>query len=141
MTRIDFYTQVAAPELFACRLTQTVYAKGERLLVWLADEQALASFSVRLWSFDDVAFVPHCRTGDEVSPRTPVWLCDRLPEGDDVPSVLLNLSASAPEHPGRFSRILEIVGCDETSLAVARDRFKAYRSSGLTIDHHDMSNR
>jgi DNA polymerase-3 subunit chi len=140
MTRIDFYTQVAEPEAFACRLVQTVFSKGERLLVWLADEPALASFSVRLWSFDDVAFVPHCRLDDVEAPQTPIWLTDTLPAGASLP-VLLNLAASVPERPEQYSRILEIVGCDESSLATARERFRAYRSSGFSVDHHDMSHR
>jgi DNA polymerase-3 subunit chi len=140
MTRIDFYTQVDAPAQFACRLAQTVFAKGERLLVWLADDAALADFSTRLWSFDDVAFVPHCRLGDEVAAQTPIWLTSTLPVGE-LPAVLLNLSASVPDPSVPFSRILEIVGCDEPSLATARERFKAYRSSGYSIDHHDMIHR
>lgn len=140
MTRIDFYTQVDAPAQFACRLAQTVFAKGERLLVWLADDAELTAFSTRLWSFDDVAFVPHCRYDAAVAPQTPIWLTSSEPVGN-LPPVLLNLSASVPGQPEQFSRILEIVGCDEASLATARERFKAYRSSGFSIDHHDMSHR
>jgi len=140
MTRIDFYTQVNDSGLFACRLAQTVYAKGERLLVALDDEAALAAFSVRLWSFDDIAFVPHCRMDDANCRETPVWLTAKPAEGE-LPNVLLNLATSVPEQAERYSRILEIVGCDEDSLAIARERFKAYRSLGFTIDHHDMSHR
>ena len=140
MTRIDFYTQVGAPAQFACRLTQTVFTKGERLLVWLADEAELAAFSTRLWGFDDVAFVPHCRIDADLAPQTPIWLTSQAPSGE-MPHVLLNLSACVPDQPERFSRILEIVGCDDVSLATARERFKAYRSNGFSIDHHDMSHR
>jgi DNA polymerase-3 subunit chi len=140
MTRIDFYTRVAEPEQFACRLVQTVYSKGERLLVWLDDERALRAFSTRLWSFDDEAFVPHCRADDALAPETPIWLTCSEPQGQ-IPGVLLNLSAVVPEDTARFARILEIVGCDESSLATARERFKTYRSSGFSINHHDMSHR
>jgi DNA polymerase-3 subunit chi len=140
MTRIDFYTQVADPETFACRLVQTVYAKGQRLQVCLDDDAALSAFSVRLWSFDDVAFVPHCRSDDPHAGETPVWLtCHPFPAS--APAVLLNLAAALPEHPERYARILEIVGCDPSSLATARERFRAYRSSGFSVDHHDMSHR
>lgn len=139
MTKVDFYTQVSDPALFACRLSQTVFAHGERLLVWLQDEATLAGFSTRLWSFDDAAFVPHCRQDAPEAAQTPIWLAARL--GDEHPPVLLNLTREQPDAPEGFARILEIVGTDEASLANARERFKAYRSMGFAIDHHDMSNR
>lgn len=129
------------PEQFACRLAHTVFTHGERLLVCLPDEQALSTFSTRLWSYDDTAFVPHCRFDAPEAPQTPVWLCAGAPAGEGLPGVLLNLSASVPPAPERYARILEIVGCDEASLAVARDRFRVYRSAGCPIDHHDMSHR
>jgi DNA polymerase-3 subunit chi len=140
MTRIDFYTQVDSPDLFACRLAQTVFSRGERLLVWLADERELTAFSTRLWSFEDEAFVPHCRVDDALAPETPIWLTCTEPQ-QESPGVLLNLSASVPERCARFLRILEIVGRDEPSLATARERFKTYRSNGFSINHHDMSHR
>ncbi|MBV8046339.1 MAG: DNA polymerase III subunit chi [Paludibacterium sp.] len=140
MTRIDFYTRVDTPAQFACRLTQTVYNKGERLLVWLESDQALGAFSAHLWSFDDVAFVPHCRSDAPEAEATPIWLTAEAPQGDH-PAVLLNLSDGTPAEPARFARILEIVGNDEASLAMARERFKRYRECGFVIEHHDMSNR
>ncbi|KZE31257.1 DNA polymerase III chi subunit [Crenobacter luteus] len=139
MTRIDFYTEVDKPADFACRLAHTVYKKGERLTVWLADGGALASFSTRLWCVSDTAFVPHCALDDPLAPETPVVLTERLP--DSAAGVLLNLGPSYPDAPERFSRILEIVGRDEAALAAARERFRAYRARGFAIEHHDMSQR
>lgn len=138
MTRIDFYTGVADPLRFACRLTHTVYKKGERLIVWFANDEALSSFSTRLWCLGDTLFVPHCRIDDALAPETPVWLTCELPDTGNL-GVLLNLGPAYPAEPGRFSRILEIVGSDEASTAAARERFKAYRDHGFAIEHHDMS--
>jgi DNA polymerase-3 subunit chi len=138
MTRIDFYTGVADPLRFACRLTHTVYKKGERLIVWFGDDEALSSFSTRLWCLGDTLFVPHCRIDDTLAPETPVWLTCKLPDADQL-GVLLNLGPDYPAEPGRFSRILEIVGSDEASIAAARRRFKTYREHGFAIEHHDMS--
>ena len=140
MTKVDFYTGVRDPALFACRLSQTVFAHGERLLVWLESEAELAGFSTRLWSFDDVAFVPHCRQDAAEAPLTPVWLATRV-DASAHPPVLLNLTREEPEGAAGFARILEIVGTDAQALANARERFRAYRSMGFSIDHHDMSNR
>ncbi|WP_293765515.1 DNA polymerase III subunit chi [uncultured Aquitalea sp.] len=140
MTRIDFYTNVAQPQDFACRLSATVFRKKERLLVWLDDERALDTFSNRLWCMDDTAFIAHCRLGAAEADETLIWLTASLPVDLQHP-VLLNLGSKLPANPDHFSRILEIVGNDEHSLAVARERFREYRSRGYDIQHHDMSQK
>jgi DNA polymerase-3 subunit chi len=137
MTQIDFYTGVADAQAFACKLVATACRKGARLFVLLPDEDALNRFSTRLWSLSDTAFIPHCRAADKEASQTPVWLGLSLDEcaGDRV---LLNLGDAHPAEPAAFSRILEIIGVDEDALAMARTRFRFYRSLGLTIEHHDM---
>ncbi|OWY40184.1 DNA polymerase III subunit chi [Xenophilus sp. AP218F] len=138
MSKIDFYTNVADPQAFACRLADTVLRKKERLLVWLDSERNLEVFSNRLWSFGDTRFVPHCRLDAPEAAETPIWLAFRLPDDLSHP-VLLNLGPDLPDDCDRFARILEIVGRDEAALATARHRFKAYRERGYAIEHHDMS--
>ncbi len=140
MTRIDFYTQVAQPHDFACRLVRRVYREGAGLAVLLGDERDLTSFSNRLWSFEDTSFIPHCRFDAEEAYDTPVWLVTD-PAATIKHQVLLNLGPEMPEEPQRFARILEIVGRDEASLARARVRFKAFRELGFEIVHHDMSHK
>lgn len=136
--RIDFYTRVADPRQFACRLAALVYRSGERLLVWLPDAAALEGFSHRLWSLEDTLFVPHAPLGSPEADDTPIWLTDSLPDNLSHP-VLLNLSGRMPARPARFLRILEIVGSDTDSMARARDHYRAYREQGFSIEHHDMS--
>ncbi len=137
MTRIDFYTKVADPAAFACRLAATVQRKGEQLFVLLPDEDALGRFSTRLWSVADTAFVPNCRFDAPEAAQTPVWL--GLSAADGVSrKVLLNLGDAALARPGEFERILEVIGVDDASLARARERFRQYRAAGFPIEHHDM---
>ncbi|OHX19781.1 DNA polymerase III subunit chi [Chromobacterium sphagni] len=138
MTRIDFYTNVADPQAFACRLADTVQRKREQLLIWLDSERSVEVFSNRLWSHGDTRFVPHCRLEAAEAGVTPVWLTARLPD-DLAHPVLLNLGPELPYAIERFERILEIVGRDPASLATARERFRAYREHGCAIEHHDMS--
>lgn len=140
MTRIDFYTNVAQPQEFACKLAATVFRKQERLLVWLEDERALDTFSNRLWCLGDTQFIAHCRLDAAEAAQTPIWLTAELPPTLQHP-VLLNLGVELPAAPQHFSRILEIVGTDEAALATARHRFKAYRTLGYEIHHHDMSHK
>lgn len=137
--RIDFYTAVTRPELFACRLTQTVYRSAQRLLVLVNDEQALRAFSTRLWCLGDTLFIPHCRPDNKEAEETPVWLSTSIPS-DHCPNVLLNLTVgNAVDYAQQFERILEIVGTDESSLAYARQRYRYYQECAFNIEHHDMS--
>lgn len=138
MTRIDFYTDVSALFPFACRAARTVYRKGERLLVVLPDAAALRSFSAQLWAFGDTEFIPHCEVNEAIADETPVLLATDF-DGAADNMVLLNLSASFPAAPQNFPRILEVVGCDEQSKAIARQRYRRYLDSGFDIHHHNMS--
>lgn len=142
MTRIKFYSRVAEPQDFACRLAATVVRKGERLLVLCPDEAAADAFGIRLWGLDEVRFVPNCRIDAPEAGDTPVWIASTLPgPGVALPPFLLNLQPNFPDHPERFSSILEIAGRDDDSLAFARDRFRTYRLEGYEIDHYDMSDK
>lgn len=140
MTRIDFYTNVQNPQLFACKLVNTVFRKGEKLLVLLDDESSLNAFSNRLWCTGDTSFIPHCPAGAAEAGVTPIWL-GTTTQGAFLPPVLLNLGQSMPDDLDRFPRILEIVGRDDASLAQARLRFKRYKNDGCLIEHHDMSHK
>lgn len=139
MTRIDFYTHVAQPRHFACRAAQTVYRKGESLLIALPDEPALQAFSQALWSFGDVSFIPHCQWQQPEAGMTPIWLAAGEFPAAAAGRVLLNLSPDMPADPAAFSRILEVVGQDEASKAVARQRYRRYLDLGFDIHHHNMS--
>jgi DNA polymerase IIIc chi subunit len=53
--------------------------------------------------------------------------------------VLVNLRTAAPEHAGRFERLVEIVPMDEPSRAAARQRWRGYVAQGLTPERHDVA--
>lgn len=137
MTRIDFYTDVAAVLPFACKAARTVYRKGERLLIVLPDADTLRSFSAQLWAYGDTDFIPHCAADDALAAETPVLLATDFAAAGEL--VLLNLSPLFPDAPQLFPRILEVVGDDERSKSVARQRYRRYLDSGFDIHHHNMS--
>ncbi len=139
MTRIDFYTHVAQPRHFACRAAQTVYRKGEQLLIVLPDDASLQAFSLALWSFGDISFIPHCQWQQPEADMTPIWLAAGCFPEVAAGRVMLNLSPDMPADPADFSRILEVVGLDEASTAVARNRYRRYLDLGFDIHHHNMS--
>ncbi|MFN4236083.1 MAG: DNA polymerase III subunit chi [Vogesella sp.] len=138
MTRIDFYTGVGNVQAFACRAAQTVYRKQERLLVVLADDQALEAFSRALWSFGEGSFIAHSRWDAKEASASRIWLATHF-DVPAAPTVMLNLGEAQAEDPSRFARILEVVSQDEAAKAVARQRYRRYLDLGFEIQHHDMS--
>ncbi|MDO5687466.1 MAG: DNA polymerase III subunit chi [Neisseria sp.] len=144
MKTATFYTHVAVPEVFACRLIGTVYDKASRLLVLCQDEAEMARLSDSLWAQADDSFLAHeTWTGDAPFPaHAPIVLTfggQTLPE-QGVPTVALNLATDLCAYP-QLARVLEIVGADEAQLAAARGRFAAYRQAGLTLEHYSMQGK
>ncbi|MDO5058824.1 MAG: DNA polymerase III subunit chi, partial [Neisseria sp.] len=133
MPKATFYTHVADPARFACRLAAKAAASGSRVLLWADDDGTLAQLDRDLWAEPPESFLPHeIWFTDEAMPQdVPLVLASggHLPR--NVPPVVLNISeqfwCDAPQPP---ERVLEIVGNSLEDLAAARERFKAYRARG-----------
>ena len=141
MTEVEFHTGVADPVVFACRLLRKAVRSGVRVLV-TAPEARLAELDRALWTFDEREFLPHVRmpgATPAVAARTPVWLAAStgLP---DAPDVVLNLDAEAPGEPAALGRLIEIVSAEPDEVERGRARWRAYRSAGLAIKHHNADN-
>jgi DNA polymerase-3 subunit chi len=72
---VDFYQLgQAAPEEVVARLAERVLESGERLLVVMADEGALARLDRLLWDSGDTSFLPHGMAGGADDARQPMLL-------------------------------------------------------------------
>lgn len=142
MPKATFYTHVAHPTVFACRLAVRATRDGGRLLLWSDSTETLTQLDRELWQFEAESFLAHeiWPLHENMPSETPILLAC----GHELPSLppditVLNLSpdfwTQAPILP---NRVLEIVGPDLESLADARERFKAYRQHGFEIEHHNM---
>ena len=140
MPKATFYTHVARPAAFACRLIARAYAIGGQILVWSVRVAVSGSqLDVDLWQQIPESFIPHevWLPTDPMPSETPVLLAF----GNSLPNIsqdctVLNLSADFwSQAPAIPNRILEIVGNSLEDLAEARDRFRAYRQSEFEIEH------
>ncbi|MGO3858796.1 DNA polymerase III subunit chi [Neisseriaceae bacterium CLB008] len=144
MRKVTFYTHVNNRLSFVFKLVKTVYDKGEPLLVWLPDDALLQQLDHQLWSLVPESFLPHelvsALEEDAGGELAPILLGAEmaLPNRADFPQVILNLSEAYVHEVPHYQRVLEIVGPDEDDLVAARDRFRAYREAGFTIEHHNM---
>jgi DNA polymerase-3 subunit chi len=146
MARINF--AFGAPERLqtACQVARKRYQAGEHVIVFCPDVRRLATFDRLLWTFDDIAFVPHVMADDPLATRTPVILTASGPiEAASVFDAaqpfpwLLNLSDECPPDYDRFERILEIVSDDPDDRQLARQRWRVYQSAGHDVRAHNLT--
>ncbi|WP_114417735.1 DNA polymerase III subunit chi [Marinospirillum perlucidum] len=139
MTQIDFYLlagdQASSRWDFACRLAETIWRKGYRLYIHVADESTARQLDEQLWSFKPEAFLPHGLLGQQ--PPSPVEIGWQEEPGDHH-EVLLNLDLKVPGHFSRFKRVAEIIDASEAVKKPKRDDWKYYRDRGYPIQAHDM---
>ena len=138
MTSIDFYFNAEDRLQVACRLAAKAASQGKRLLVHTPDPELAGRFDKMLWTWQALAFVPHCAAHDPLAAETPVLLssADETPPGCEL---LLNLGIQPPPHFERFARLLEIVGADEAEKQSGRERYKFYQARGYKISNHDLA--
>ena len=140
MTRIDFYILAAGGDdraPFACRLAEKAYTRGHRIYIHVADAAAAKRLDDLLWTFSDGSFLPHAVVdGGDPDPDTPVHIgFGPEPVGQDV---LINLADETPLFFSRFERVAELVGGDEASRALARERYRFYRDRGYPLESHTI---
>ncbi len=138
MTKVSFYV-LQDPEadrlLFACRLVEKIYSRGQPVFVATPDPDSVDD---RLWTFAQGSFVPHERYTGNNADEAPV-----LVGAGDPPQtprqVLLNLNPGVPDFFSSFDRCVEIVGGDPATRSAARERYRYYRDRGYALESHDIT--
>ncbi|MEZ5541699.1 MAG: DNA polymerase III subunit chi [Pseudomonadota bacterium] len=141
MTQVDFYILqedgADARPLFTCRLTEKAYKQGHRVFINTESEAQMKQLDDLLWSFRAGSFLPHAVYAGSRDDTAPVLLGHAL-EPDGPEDVLVNLGSTVPTWFGRFRRVAELVGGDETARAAARTRYRFYQDRGYTLNTHKL---
>lgn len=137
MTSIDFYFNAADRLQVACRLAAKALAQRKRLLIFAPQREVMERIDRMLWTWQAIAFVPHCMAHDPLAADTPVLITAEAPQPEPA-EVLLNLGSDCPPQFERFERLLEIVSRDGEERSAGRDRYRLYRGRGYPISDHDL---
>ena len=129
MTRIDFYTGAADRQLVACQIAAKALGRGQRVLIYTDSPLASDEIDHKLWSFQQLSFLPHCRVNDPLAGETPIVI-DHLGKNLPHAEILINLHSECPPFFAEFERVIEIVGYERQETDQARQRFRHYRASG-----------
>jgi DNA polymerase-3 subunit chi len=143
VTRVDFYVLAdEAPDArlrVACRLIEKAYDGGIRTYVQTAALEDAQRLDELLWTFSDRAFIPHEVSEDGAASHERVVV---LIGAGAAPvthrQLLINLGIGMPAELDSFERIVEIVDVDPQSKRLARERYKAYREHGCTLESHNL---
>jgi len=136
LVRLEFHTDVADPLAYGCRLLRKAYRRQLTVVV-SGEPDRLTRLDTLLWTFEQIEFVPHARLRSGQPPDaallrcTPIWLADASaawPKAD----VVVNLGEQPVADPGRFARIVEIVGSDADARLAGRLRWRHYAEQGLS---------
>lgn len=138
MTRVDFYLMESGDkEQFACRLINKIFQKKHMVYVHAADIAQAHALDQMLWTWSDLAFIPHGLPDDKQANELPVIIGHGEPPGHHH-DVLVSLADTSPPFFSRFERVVEIVPPTEEAKNKARDRFRFYRDRGYALETHKI---
>lgn len=139
MPQVDFYilSERHSSERFLCQLTNKIWQQGHKVYIHTNHQEQAKQLNERLWTYSDISFLPHGLSDSSENSETPVTIgWDK--NANDEQDVLINLNHTVPEFTGDFSRIVEIVGSDETTKQNARAHFREYRERGYELESHNI---
>jgi DNA polymerase III subunit chi len=147
MTNISFHFNVTDTLNYACRLVRKAWLQEQPVLV-VGAPQWLEALDGALWTFSNTDFIPHVFVGDEADDlsdeKVLVWLA--MPEQINTVAAahagfLIHLGDELLEGYERFDRLIEIVPhTPESSVDLARQRWKYYKQRGYPLTYHDAKN-
>lgn len=145
MTAINFYILPATRQLtpFVCQLTRSVRQKTTDAIMIFAPEALLSPLDDWLWSFQDIAFIPHRMLEKDmtVSDITVINTRDVLLTANsehltDFNGVVINLTNEAlldAVSNASITKLLEIIANDDISVVYGRQKYRQYRDNFSTI--------
>lgn len=139
MQKVDFHFNVPDRLRYACAVAKTVLHRKLRLAVWTSNANRLGRLDALLWSYSDLAFLPHVAPGHRLAPDTPILLSTRLEELEGDVLLLLD-DALPPDWQTafeRFPRIIDVVSTKPDELQASRARYRAYKAAGVELAAYD----
>jgi len=137
--QVDFYVlqdaELSASHL-ACRLALKAWEQGHRVAVMTENEAQARELDDLMWEHPPGHFLPHSLGHDDSTSPVQIGASGHAIGKDR--DLVINLTPLEFPDPERFSRLLEIVPARDAERAASRDKFKAYRSRGLTPVTHTM---
>jgi DNA polymerase-3 subunit chi len=123
----------------ACRIVEKAWKAGSTVLIQHDDAAELNRLDEMLWTLgNEQNFIPHEIVGEAPSLTTTPVVLNTGTGPTAAVDVLINLTPQLPSQPELATRIIEIIDADPARRAAGRERFKAYRERGFSLEKHDL---
>ena len=135
-TEVNFYhlTRSSLEDALPRLLHKTLQA-GERAVVLLGSAERVDALNVHLWVSDERGFLPHGSAKDGEADRQPIWLT-HVDENPNGAQFLFVADRARADKVSQYKRCFELFdGRDDTAVADSRERWKAYKAAGHTLQY------
>jgi len=123
----------------ACRIVEKAWKAGSTVLIQHDDAAELNRLDEMLWTLgNEQNFIPHEIANDAPSLTTTPVVLNTGSGPTAAVDVLINLTPQLPSQAELATRIIEIIDADPVRRAAGRERFKAYRERGFSLEKHDL---
>lgn len=136
---ISFYHLTSSPlEKALPQLLAKAHEAGLRAVVKVSDEARMASLDKALWTYQQLAFLPHASEGHPEPERQPVLLSV---SGDNANGASLYCITDGSNAPASgYERVIDMFnGQDDTALKAARTRWKQYNNDGAELKYYQQT--
>ena len=120
------------------KLVQKALEQEYRVLIITEHPEQAKRLDTALWTFEPGSFLPHAlATGGDEDKEQPVLLAQDYTDANDATLLIcLNGQAFDASPDARLVRILDMFdGYNESALAAARARWKAYKEAGFPVSY------
>jgi DNA polymerase-3 subunit chi len=124
--------------LFACKLIEKAYRNGQCCYILTDNDEQSKLLDDLLWTFRAGSFIPHEIYTGLAPSADKVVLIGSVNAPEHSQTLLFNLSSKYPEDISKTERILEILDNCEATKAAARNRYRQYQLTGMSVTTHNI---
>ena len=118
-----------------CRRAQMCYKDGASVAVRVASGEDAEQLDKMMWTFQDISFIPHVRSGEAEQPVLEPVIIYSAGEAVGEADVLIEAAEGEPgDHFRQFAHVFDFAEVyDEALKEASRRRYKAYQQAGYRM--------
>jgi len=143
MISVDFYIlpddQPANLQSYACKLAESHWQSGKRVLIQTDSADDSQLLDNLLWNIREDSFIPHgIATLEPSDKQHPILISHQKINDSSFQSVINLSSRPADLNHDNLLKIEEVLNQNESRKQSGRQNYKTYRESGYTLKHHTL---
>jgi DNA polymerase-3 subunit chi len=118
-----------------CKRVQMCYEDGTSVAVRVASREEAEQLDGMMWTFQDISFIPHVRSGEAEQPVLEPVIIYSVGEPVGGADVLIEAAEGEPgDHFRQFDHVFDFAEVyDEALKEASRRRYKAYQQAGYRM--------